>query len=84
MLDMIQNMVLKLSTIQDDVQLVEPCESYQKILKQSKVLGAAMVINLELALRKCQVELPTAMANAIRTGNFRANSFFSGPFVFYF
>jgi len=34
-----------------------------------------MVINLELALRKCQVELPTSMANAIRTGNFRANSF---------
>jgi hypothetical protein len=73
--DMIQNMVLKLSTIQDDVQLVEPCKSYQKILKQSKVLAAATVVNLELALRKCQVELPTTMANAIRTGNFRANSF---------
>ncbi len=40
-----------------------------------KVLGAVTVINLELALWKCQVDLPTSMANAIRTGNFRANSF---------
>jgi hypothetical protein len=68
-------MILKLSALQDDALPLEPCESYQKILKQAKVLGAATVINLELALRKCQVDLPTAMANAIRTGNFRANSF---------
>jgi hypothetical protein len=73
--DMVQNMILKLSALQDDALPLEPCESYQKILKQAKVLGAATVINLELALRRCQVDLPTAMANAIRTGNFRANSF---------
>ncbi|MFN9983160.1 MAG: hypothetical protein ACK53Y_24750, partial [bacterium] len=54
---------------------LEPCESYSKVLNQSKVLGVATVINLELALRKCQVDIPTSMANAIRTGNFRANSF---------
>jgi hypothetical protein len=45
------------------------------VLKQSKVLGVARIINLELALRKCQVDIPTSMANAIRTGNFSANSF---------
>jgi len=73
--DMVQNMVLRLSATQDDVMPTEPCESYQKILKQSKVLGVATVINLELALQKCQVELPTSMANAIKTGYFRANSF---------
>ena len=73
--DMVQTLVLKLSTIQDDVLPLVPCASYQKILKQSKVLGVATVINLELALRKCQVEVPTSMANAIKTGNFRANSF---------
>jgi len=73
--DMVQNMILKLSAVQDDVLPVEPSESYIKILKQSKVLGVAMVINLELTLRKCQVEVPTSMANAIKTGNFRANSF---------
>jgi hypothetical protein len=73
--DMIQNMILRLSATQDDVVPVEPCESYSKILKQSKVLGVATILNLELALRKCQVELPTTMANAIKTGNFRANSF---------
>jgi len=73
--DMVQHMILKLSAVQDDVEPTQPCESYVKILKQSKVLGVATIINLELALRKCQVELPTSMANAIRTGNFRANSF---------
>jgi hypothetical protein len=72
---MVQNMVLKMSAIQDDVLPVEPCESYSKVLKQSKLLGVTTVLNLELALRKCQVELPTSMANAIKTGNFRANSF---------
>jgi len=73
--DMVQNMVLKMSAMQDNVLPVEPCESYSKVLKQSKVLGVTTVLNLELALRKCQVELPTSMANAIKTGNFRANSF---------
>jgi hypothetical protein len=73
--DTVQNMVLRLSASQDDVMPPDPCESYTKIMKQSKVLGVATVLNLELALRKCQVELPTSMANAIKTGNFRANSF---------
>jgi hypothetical protein len=57
------------------VEPTAPCEAYSKILKQLKVLGVATVINLELALRKCQVELPTSIANAVKTGNFRANSF---------
>jgi hypothetical protein len=35
--DIVQNMILKLSATQDDVLPLEPCESYQKILKQSKV-----------------------------------------------
>jgi hypothetical protein len=73
--DMVQNMILKLSAVQDDILPLEPSESYTKILKQSKVLGVAMIINLELSLRKCQVEVRTSMANAIKTGNFRANSF---------
>jgi hypothetical protein len=33
-----------------------------------------MVLNIELSIRGCQVEVPTTMANAIKTGNFRANS----------
>jgi hypothetical protein len=48
--DTVQNMILKLSAVQDDVLPVEPCDSYTKILKQSKVLGVTTVINLELAL----------------------------------
>jgi hypothetical protein len=48
--DMVQSMILKLSAAQDDVLPLEPCDFYTKILKQYKVLGAATVINLELAL----------------------------------
>jgi hypothetical protein len=33
-----------------------------------------MVLNIELSIRGCQVEVPTPMANAIKTGNFHANS----------
>jgi hypothetical protein len=68
-LDKVHNMILKLSAIQDDILPLEPCESYSKIQKQSKVLGVAMVINVELSLRKIQVEVPTTMANTIKTGN---------------
>jgi len=35
------------------------------MLKQSKALGVAMVINIELSIRGCQVKVPTTMANAI-------------------
>jgi len=87
--DMVQNMILKLLAIQDDLLPLEPCESYQKVLKQSKILGVTMVLNLELRLRKCQVEIPTTMANAIKTGNFQSNlylvahsfSIFNMPFM---
>jgi hypothetical protein len=51
-----------------------PCETYLQMLKQSKALRVAMVINIELSIRVCQMEVPATMANAIRTGNFRANS----------
>jgi hypothetical protein len=84
--DMVQNMILKMSATQDDILPLDPCDSYTKILKQSKVLGVTAVVNLELALRRCQVDLPTAMANAIKTGNFRANSFMvahSFPYLMY-
>jgi hypothetical protein len=73
--DMVQNMILELSAIQDDILPVEPCESYLKVLKQAKILGVTMVLNLELRLQKCQVDIPTTMINAIKTGNFQANSF---------
>jgi hypothetical protein len=33
-----------------------------------------MVLNIELSIYGCQVNIPTTMANAIKTGNFRANS----------
>jgi hypothetical protein len=72
--DVVQDMILKLTAISDDSLPPGPAESYLKLLKQPKALGVAMVINIELSLRGCQVEVPTTMANAIKTGNFRSNS----------
>jgi hypothetical protein len=72
--EVVQNMILKLSAISDDTLPPGPCETYLRLLKQSKALGVAMVLNIELSIRGCQVEVPTTMANAIKTGNFRANS----------
>jgi hypothetical protein len=48
-------MVLKLLAILDDALPSGPVESYTKLLKQSKALEVAMVINIELSLRGCQV-----------------------------
>jgi hypothetical protein len=72
--EVVQDMILKLSAISDDVLPSGPSETYLKILKQSKALGVVMVINIELSLHGCQVEVPTTMANVIKTGNFRSNS----------
>lgn len=72
--EVVQNMILKLSSVSDDVAPTSPSKTYLHLLKQSKALGVAMVINIELSIRGCQVEFPATMANAIRTGNFRANS----------
>jgi len=69
--EVVQQMILKLSATLDDVLPTTPCETYLRMLKQSKALGVAMVINIELSIRGCQV---ATMANAIRTGYFRANS----------
>jgi len=46
--DVVQDMILKLLAISDDVLPSGPSESF---LKQSKALGVAMVINIELSLQ---------------------------------
>jgi hypothetical protein len=68
---------LPINTMAGDIKIISevilplgPAESHLKLLKQSKALGVAMVINIELSLCGCQVEVPTTMANAIRTGSF--------------
>ncbi len=72
--DVIQQMILKISSMNDSTFAPGPCETYLQILKQNKSLGAAMIINILLSTMGCQVEITTSMANAIKTGNFRANS----------
>jgi hypothetical protein len=72
--EVVQKMIIRLSAITDGVLPPGPCDSYLRVLKQSKALGVAMVLNIELSIRGCQVDVPTPMANAIKTGNFRANS----------
>jgi len=72
--EVIQRMILKLSAVSDDALPPSPCETYMRLLKQSKALGVAMVLNIELSIFGCQVKVPMTMASAIKTGNFRANS----------
>jgi hypothetical protein len=72
--DVIQQMILKLLSVNDSALAPGPCETYLQILKQNKSLGAAMIINVLLSTMGCQVEIMTSIGNAIKTGNFRANS----------
>jgi hypothetical protein len=48
-----------------------PVELYLNLLKQPNALDIVMVLNIELSLHGCQVEVPATMANAI---NFHSNS----------
>jgi hypothetical protein len=61
---------LKQPAVQDDKIRAEPCDSYLKLLKQTKILCVAMVNNLYLSSRKCQVEVANMMAYAIKSRNF--------------
>jgi len=70
----VQQMVLRLSAVSDELQPTGPAESYMRILKQAKAIGVATVLNLALSMKGCQVEVPMTLANAVKTGNFRANS----------
>jgi hypothetical protein len=70
----VQMMVLRLSATSDEFLPPGPAESYLKILKQAKAIGVAPVLNLGLSMKGCQVEVPMMMANAVKQGNFRANS----------
>jgi hypothetical protein len=72
--EIIQSMILKLSSTNDSAFAPGPTDSYLQVLKQNKALGAAMILNVLLSTMGCQVEITTSMANTIKTGNFRANS----------
>ncbi len=67
-------MILKLSSTNDEHFPIGPTTTYLQVLKQGKAMGVAMVLNVMLSTMGCQVEITTSMANAIKTGNFRANS----------
>jgi hypothetical protein len=72
--EVLQQMILKLSSTNDEHFPSGPTATYLQVLKQGKALEVAMVLNVILSTMGCQVEITTSMANAIRTGNFRANS----------
>jgi hypothetical protein len=77
----VQQMILRLSATSDEFCPVVPAESYLKVLKQAKAIGVATVLNLNLSMKGCQVEVPMTLANAVKTGNFCANSqLISHPF----
>jgi hypothetical protein len=67
-------MILRLSAVSDENCPSSATESYLKVLKQAKAIGVATVLNLGLSMKGCQVEVPITLANAVKTGNFRANS----------
>jgi hypothetical protein len=70
----VQRMVLRLSASSDELCPTSPADSYLKVLKQAKAIGVATVLNLNLSMKGCQVEVLMTLANAVKTGNFRANS----------
>jgi hypothetical protein len=72
--EVLQQMIIKLSSTNNECFPSGPAATYLQILKQSKALGVAMVLNVILSTMGCYVEVTASMANAIRTGNFRANS----------
>jgi len=67
-------MILHMTAESDEILPTKPADSYLKVLIQSKAFGVAMVLNLGLSIKGCQAEVPMTMANAKKTGNFRANS----------
>jgi hypothetical protein len=72
--DMIQQMILKLSSTSDKSFPLLPITTYLQVLKQNKALGVSMVLNVMLSSMGCQVEITTSMVSTIKTRNFRANS----------
>jgi hypothetical protein len=65
---------LRLLAVSDETQPTRLADSYIKVLKQSKAFGVTMVLNLGLSMKGCQAEVPLTMANAVKSGNFRAIS----------
>jgi hypothetical protein len=65
--EIVQQMILKLSAVSEDILPPSPCETYLCILKQSKALGVAMVLNIEVSIRGCQVEVPTTQGTLEQT-----------------
>jgi hypothetical protein len=74
LLEEVQTMILRLLAVSNETQPIGPADSYIKVLKQSNAFGVAIVLNLGLSMKGCQVEVPLTMANAVKTGNFRAIS----------
>jgi hypothetical protein len=54
----VQLMVLRLSATSYEHLPSGPADSYLKVLKQSKAIGVATVLNLGLSMKSCQVEVP--------------------------
>jgi hypothetical protein len=55
--EVLQQMIIKLSSTNDECFPSRPVATYLQILKQSKALGVAMVLNVILSTMGCQVEV---------------------------
>ena len=72
--DVIKNMILKMSSTQDDAFPEEFCPSYSEIMKQKKIIPATQVMQLLMRSMKCQVKITVSLMTAIRHGNFMPDS----------
>jgi len=75
--EVIKNMILKMSSTQDDVIPEEFCSSMKEVMQQRKIIPATQVMQLMMRHMKCQVKISVPLMTAIRHGNFLPDSIMS-------
>ena len=75
--DIIRNMILKMSSTQDDAFPEEFCASMKEVMQQKKIIPATQVLQLMMRSLRCQVKISVPLMTAIRHGNFMPDSIMS-------
>jgi hypothetical protein len=75
--DIIKNMILKMSSTQDDAFPEEFCTSMKEVMQQKKIIPATQVLQLMMRSLRCQVKISVPLMTAIRHGNFMPDSIMS-------
>jgi len=67
--EMMQQMIIKASSVSDEAFPNHPATTLIQILQQNKAISGRMVINAMLRNMNCQVDVPLMMVTAIMQGN---------------